>query len=101
MAQSERIFTQASEIRCIKCGLWKPRTDFYESLLSERHYCCRVCWCAHMRGYKKEHRAQFSEIERRYYHRIQDEAGCHLRPRVFFPGYRFLLTLQDAPVVEV
>lgn len=39
--------------------------------------------------------------ERRDYHRMQEEAGCHMAPRLFYPGYRLLKALETAEVVEI
>lgn len=36
-----------------------------------------------------------------WYHRVQDEAGCHMLVAEFYPGYRFLQALVTAEVVEV
>lgn len=89
------------DIKCIRCGEWKRKDDFYPTCLKKSLFWCKECWCAYMRKYKKEHREQFTKIERNYYHKIQDEAGCHMRPRDFYPGYRVLKALQDAEVVRV
>lgn len=35
------------------------------------------------------------------YHRIQEEAGCHMRVQDFYPGFRLLKALQTAEVVEI
>lgn len=35
------------------------------------------------------------------YHRIQDEAGYYHHTETFYPAYRFLKALENAPVVEI
>ncbi len=43
-----------------------------------------------------------AESNKNWYHRIQDEAGYHRDPRLWYPGYRFLKALQENPeVVEI
>ena len=51
--------------------------------------------------YKRERREHYTQLEREYYHRIQDEAGCHVKPRVFYPAYRLIQALKTAEVVEI
>lgn len=47
------------------------------------------------------HKHALSGHRREYYHRIQDEAGCHCHIDVFSPGFRLLQGLADASVVEI
>jgi len=44
---------------------------------------------------------ELARRERERYHRIQEEAGCHLKPRDFYPGYCVLKALEIAEVVEI
>ena len=38
---------------------------------------------------------------KRRYHEIQDEAGCYMKPRVFYPAFCLIKALANAEVVEV
>lgn len=38
---------------------------------------------------------------REWYHRIQEEAGCHMRVNDFYPGFRLLKALMEAEIVEI
>lgn len=38
---------------------------------------------------------------REHYHKIQDEAGCHMAVGDFYPGFRFLRALEGAEVIEI
>lgn len=46
-------------------------------------------------------RGSRADYYRGWYHRIQDEAGCYMTVRDFFPAYRLLRALETAPVVEI
>ena len=39
-----------------------------------------------------------TELARENYHRIQGEAGCHWKPRTFYPAYRLLKALAEEEI---
>ena len=86
------MFTEASKRQCSKCREWKLQVDFYRYGKKTISY-CKSCWNSYMmQKYSKEQRAEW---ERDRNHRIQEEAGCYLKVRNFYPGYRFLKALQE------
>ena len=36
-----------------------------------------------------------------WYHSVQDEAGCHIHTRDFYPAYRLIESLKNAEIVEI
>lgn len=47
------------------------------------------------------HEYAASGHRRERYHKIQDEAGCHMRVQDFCPGYRLIQSLTNAEVVKI
>ena len=45
--------------------------------------------------------AYWRDYQRRRYKEIQDEAGCHMEVRIFYPGFRLLKALTEAEVIEI
>lgn len=42
-----------------------------------------------------------NEYRRKWYARVTDEAGCHMKLRDFHPAYRFIKELETAEIVEI
>lgn len=93
--------------RCTKCGVMKsvksfyPRIDRPVGLRSRCKECYTKLTSAYRRTYKQARRQHFTDVQRAYYHRVQDEAGCHQKPGNFYPGYKLLKALETAEVVEI
>ncbi len=49
--------------------------------------------------YAKHGGMRVYQMER--YYRIQDEAGYHTKINTFYPGFRILRALANAPMVEI
>ena len=55
-----------------------------------------------IKRWRRKHPEAAARIGREYYHRIQDEAGCHSDIRLFFRGYLIKKALQDCKeIVEI
>ena len=89
--------------KCPKCGKEKPKTEFFKDWRRKDglYSYCKPCHNAVTYDYKRRNREFATQIERNRYHRIQEEAGCHLKLRNFYPGYRLIRDLLVAEVVEI
>jgi len=55
-----------------------------------------------VKRWRKEHPEAAARIAKEYYHRMQDEAGCHQTLRYFFKGYRIKEALINCKeIVEI
>ena len=55
-----------------------------------------------IKRWRRKHPEAAARIGREYYHRIQDEAGCHSDIKLFLRGYLIKKVLQDCKeIVEI
>ena len=53
-------------MKCIKCKLDLPETDFHKSRLLTQYYVCKKCIKEYNREYKRTHKEQTREYNRKY-----------------------------------
>ena len=103
--QSEKTYTQVYKT-CSTCEVTFSIEMFLKRIdrKSGRRSQCKFCFgrssaASKKRYYEKNKQHHFAVMRERY-HKIQEEAGCHMKVRVFYPAYRIIKALETAQVVE-
>jgi len=101
MAQSEKTYTLLSR-RCNRCGETKPLTEFPVNRTETlgRGYFCSNCHYKATTAHRAKNREHYTKLERDRYHRMQEEASCHMKPRDFYHGFLLIRALENAEVVQ-
>ena len=89
--------------KCSSCRKAKPIVEFFSNAgkLDGLRHNCKTCHYTSALRYRQNRLEYYAHLARENYHQIQDEAGCHIKPRDFYPAYRFLKGLETAEIVEV